>query len=191
MTIDAVSHQKVDWHTIDWPFVYKTVRRLQARIVKATQAGKWRKVRSLQRLLTRSFSAKAPAVRRITENRGQKTPGVDGEIFNTPQKKAEATNRLRPHRYKPQPLRRVYIPKNNGKKRPLGIPTMVDRAQQTLHSQALDPVAETLADRNSYGFRIGRSPADAHPNGPNAGDFKTGNPSPLVRACSERGKLTL
>ena len=75
MTIDAVSHSKIDWHAINWLEVHRTVRRLQMRIVKATQEGKWHKVRSLQRLLTHSFSGKALAVRRVTENRGKKHRG--------------------------------------------------------------------------------------------------------------------
>jgi RNA-directed DNA polymerase len=161
MTIDAVSRSEIDWHAINWQKVYQTVRRLQVRIVKATQEGKWRKVRSLQRLLTHSFSGKALAVRRVTENRGKKTSGVDGEIWNTPKKKAEAISRLKQRGYKPLPLRRIYIPKSNGKKRPISIPAMRDRAMQSLYLLALDPVAETQADRNSYGFRIGRAPADA------------------------------
>ena len=161
MTIDAVSHSDVNWHSINWQKVYRTVRRLQARIVKATQEGKWRKVRALQRLLTHSFSGKALAVRKVTENRGKRTPGVDGEIWDTPEKKATAISRLKRRGYNPCPLRRVYIPKSNGKKRSLGIATMRDRAMQSLYLLALDPVAETQADRNSYGFRIGRSTADA------------------------------
>ena len=137
------------------------LRRLQARIVKATQEGKWRKVKALQHLLTHSFSGKALAVKRVTENQGKKTPGVDREIWDTPKKKAAAIQSLRQHGYKPQPLRRIYIPKSNGKKRPLGIPTMKDRAMQALYLLALDPVAETQADPNSYGFRKERSCADA------------------------------
>lgn len=161
MTIDAVSHSEMDWHAINWRKVYQIVRRLQARIVKAVQEGKWRKVRSLQRLLTHSFSGKAFAVRKVTENRGKRTPGLDGVIWDTPKKKAAAISRLKRQGYKPRPLRRVYIPKSNGKKRPLGIATMRDRAMQALYLLALDPVAETQADKNSYGFRIGRSTSDA------------------------------
>ena len=80
----AASHGEVDWHAINWQFVHENVRRLQARIVKATQQGRWGKVKALQRLLTRSFSGKALAVRRVTENHGKKTPGVDGQTWNTP-----------------------------------------------------------------------------------------------------------
>src|SRR6266699_985883 len=101
-------------------------------------------------------------VRRVTENTGKKTPGVDGEIWDTPEKKIKAVHELKRRGYQPQPLRRVYIPKSDGKTmRPLGIPTMIDRAQQAVHLLALDPVVETTADRNSYGFRQQRSCADA------------------------------
>jgi len=157
----AASHGEVDWHAIDWQKANQNVRRLQARIVKATQEGRWNKVRALQRLLTHSFSGKSLAVRRVTENRGKETPGVDQEIWETPEKKAQAIRVLQQRGYRPRPLRRVYIPKKNGKKRPLGIPTMADRAMQALYLLALDPVAETTGDPNSYGFRQGRSTADA------------------------------
>src|SRR6478672_1591464 len=117
----AASHEQVDWHAIDWPKVHENVRRLQARIVKATQQGRWGKVKALQRLLTHSFSAKALAVKRVTENHGKRTPGIDGELWNTPLKKATALDTLQPRGYQPRPLRRVYIPKANGQRRPLGI----------------------------------------------------------------------
>ena len=158
----APLHEKEDWHAIDWRAAHRNVRRLQARIVQATQAGRWGKVKALQRLLTHSYSAKAVAVKRVTENRGKRTAGVDGETWNTPKQKAEAVHQLGRRRgYRPAPLRRVYIPKKNGKMRPLGIPTMTDRAEQALHLLALDPVAETILDPNSYGFRRERSAADA------------------------------
>jgi RNA-directed DNA polymerase len=149
------------WHDISWVKVHQAVARLQARIAKAAQAGEWRKVRSLQRLLTKSTGAKALAVRRATENRGRKTPGVDRQTWSTPEEKWQAVNDLGIKRYKPLPLRRIYIPKANGEKRPLGIPTMRDRAMQALHLLALDPVAETIGDSHSYGFRRERSTADA------------------------------
>ena len=157
----AASHAMVDWRAIDWQQANQNVRRLQARLVKATQEGRWGKVRALQRLLTHSFSGKALAVRRVTENQGKRTPGVDGETWDTPAKKARAVRALRQRGYRPRPLRRVYIPKKNGKVRPLGIPTMADRAMQALYLLALDPIAETTGDRNSYGFRSERSTADA------------------------------
>jgi RNA-directed DNA polymerase len=158
----APTEAAIDWNSIDWQKVNRNVRRLQTRIVKAIEEGRWGKVKALQWLLTHSFSGKAWAVRRVTENRGKKTPGVDGEIWDTPQKKAQGIARLRQRGYRAQPLRRTYIPKKDGKrKRPLGIPTMLDRAMQTLYKLALDPIAETTGDPNSYGFRQERSPADA------------------------------
>jgi RNA-directed DNA polymerase len=161
LTAGAASHGLVDWHTIDWHQVHQNVRRLQARIVKATQAGRWGKVKALQHLLTHSFSSKALAVKRVTENQGKRTPGVDRELWDTPVKKAAAIHTLRQRDYRPQPLRRVYLVKPNGKKRPLGIPTMKDRAMQALYLLALEPIAETTGDPNSYGFRPARSTADA------------------------------
>jgi RNA-directed DNA polymerase len=157
----AASHGPVEWHAIDWRRVKQTVRRLQARIVKATQGGRWGKVRALQHLLTHSFSGKALAVRRVTENQGKRTPGVDGETWDTPSQKATAIRQLRQRGYQAQPLRRVYIAKSNGGRRGLGIPTLLDRAMQALYLLALDPIAETMADPNSYGFRTHRAPADA------------------------------
>ena len=119
-------------------------------------------MRALQHLLTHSCSGKVLAVRRVTENNGKKTPGVDRKIWDTPEKKTQAVHALKRRGYQSQPLRRVYIPKSDGKTmRPLGIPTMKDRAQQALYLLALAPVVETIADRNSYGFRQQRSCADA------------------------------
>lgn len=160
----APSDKRVDWHSIDWKATHANVKRLQARIAKAAQAGKQGKVKALQWILTHSFSSKAEAVKRVTENHGKNTPGVDKETWNTPAKKSEAVGRTGRRRgYTPSPLRRIYIPKTSNPKklRPLSIPTMADRAQQALHLLALDPVAETMHDRNSYGFRKERSPADA------------------------------
>jgi len=158
----AVSHEPLGgWHSINWQAAQEQVRRLQARIVKATQEGRWGKVKALQRLLTHSYSAKVLAVRRVTENQGKLTAGIDKEVWDTPEKKAKAVGQFQMRGYRPRPLRRIYIPKSNGKKRPLGIPTMTDRATQALYLQALAPVAETTADGNSYGFRPERSAADA------------------------------
>ena len=157
----APSGQTPGWDQIDWTHAQREVRRLQARIVKAVQAGRRGKVKALQRLLTCSFYGKALAVKRVTENRGKRTAGVDKVLLSTPASKWNAIGSLRRRGYRPLPLRRVLIPKANGKERPLGIPTMRDRAMQALHLLALGPVAETTADPNSYGFRSGRSTADA------------------------------
>ena len=144
--VGAVSSEAAEWYAINWPTIQRNVRRLQVRIAQATKEGSWGKVRALQRLLTHSYSGKVLAVRRVTENTGKKTPGVDQEIWNTPEKKIQAVQALKRRGYQPQPLRRVYIPKSDGKMmRPLGIPTMKDRAQQALYLLALDPVVETTA----------------------------------------------
>lgn len=157
----AASHGKSDWNQINWDKVRQTVRRLQVRIAKAVKEGRWGRVKALQRLLTTSFSGKALAVKRVTENQGKRTPGVDRIIWNSPGKKVRGISSLKRRGYRPQPLRRVFIPKANGKLRPLGIPTMIDRAMQALHLLALLPIAETTADPNSYGFRPYRGARDA------------------------------
>lgn len=161
MNTGAVSRNFIEWKTINWSFHQKVVQQLQARIVKATQAGKWNKVKALQHLLTHSFSGKVLAVKRVTENEGRRTSGVDHQLWFTSERKVTAIDELKHRGYKSLPLKRVYIEKSNGKKRPLGIPTMKDRGMQALYLLALDPVAETVADHNSYGFRKGRSTADA------------------------------
>jgi RNA-directed DNA polymerase len=156
------------WNSITWKEARRQVRRLQVRIAKAVQEERWNKVRSLQNLLTNSFYAKLLAVKRVTSNKGKNTPGVDGILWKGARAKWRALESLRRRGYKPKPLRRIYIPKKNGKKRPLSIPTMLDRAMQALYKQALAPVAETTADGNSYGFREGRCCADAVQAGFNA-----------------------
>jgi len=149
------------WRSIDWQKARREVRRLQMRIAKAVEERKYRRAKSLQWILTHSFYAKALAVKRVTSNKGKKTPGVEGVIWVTNKDKIKAIYSLKRNGYKAKPLRRIYIPKKNGKKRPLSIPTMFDRAMQALFKLALAPVAETTADRNSYGFRESRSCADA------------------------------
>jgi RNA-directed DNA polymerase len=158
----AVPDAAVTWHTIHWRQVFRNVRRLQARIVQAIGQGRWGKVKALQHLLTHSFSGRACAVLRVTENPGRRTPGVDNEVWDDPDLKAHAVDTLRRRDYHPQPLRRVYIPKGTtGQRRPLGIPTLRDRAMQALYLLGLEPIAETTGDAYSYGFRKGRSCADA------------------------------
>lgn len=157
----ACAPSGVTWDGISWFDVQRQVRRLQTRIVKSIQAGKHNKAKALQWLLTHSFSGKALAVKRATENKGKNTPGVDKVIWKTPRAKTNAIASLKRRGYSALPLRRVMIPKKNGKTRPLGIPVMRCRAMQALHLLALEPIAETTADPNSYGFRPERATADA------------------------------
>jgi len=163
MIIDAGAPARTEpqWVQADWTRIGAEVKRLQVRIAKATLEGRWGKVKALQRLLTRSRSGKMLAVKRVTENRGKRTPGIDGKIWSSPVAKWNGMQSLRHRGYRAMPLRRVYIPKRNGKKRPLGIPCMRCRAMQALWKLALEPIAESLADPNSYGFRPERSTADA------------------------------
>lgn len=151
------------WDSIDWDKAHCEVMKLQVRIAKATKQKRWGKVKSLQWLLTHSFAAKCMALKRITTNKGKKTPGVDGVVLKKDSEKYQLILSIKRRGYQPQPLRRIYIPKSGGgnKKRPLGIPTMLDRAQQALHTLALEPVSETMADQNSHGFRQKRGTADA------------------------------
>ncbi|WP_332059021.1 group II intron reverse transcriptase/maturase [Streptococcus canis] len=162
---EKLSHKQLlakQWKSIDWKRAEQEVNRLQIRIVKATQAKHTNTVKRLQYLLTHSFYAKALAVRRVTTNKGKKTAGIDGELWTTPAQKMEALLSLTDKGYKASPLRRVYIDKKGKqKKRPLGIPTMYDRAMQALYALALEPIAETTADTKSFGFRKGRRCQDA------------------------------
>ena len=128
----ASSHPGDGWYDIEWRKVHQNVRRLQARIVKATQEQRWGKVKALQRLLTRSFSGKALAVKRVTENQGKRTPGIDGIIWSSPDDKREAIRNLRQHGYRAKPLRRINIPKSSGKgRRPLSIRCVIHTAPYT------------------------------------------------------------
>ena len=159
---DVVSGVWQNWNSVDWTKVHRTTRRLQTRIAKAVRDGNWRGAKRLQKLLAHSTSGKFLAVRRVTENRGRKTAGVDNVKWPTPESKANAVGTLDSKGYRALPLRRVHIPKSNGTDtRPLGIPTMRDRAMQALHLLTLEPISESTADGNSYGFRPFRSTADA------------------------------
>ncbi len=158
----APTDRQSKWNSIDWKTAETTVTRLQERIAKAVKEKKFGKAKALQWLLTHSYYAKLLAIKRVTSNKGKNTPGVDKVVWSTSRQKLNAVKLLKRSGYRPQPLRRIYIPKKNRlKKRPLSIPVMADRAFQALYKLALEPVAETIADLNSYGFRLKRSCADA------------------------------
>ncbi len=153
---------EADWQAINWRNIEQQVCRLQMRIAKSFREKKYSKAKALQWLLTHSHQAKLLAVRRVVKNKGAKTPGVDKIIWTTSKQKIQAALSLRRRGYQPLPLRRVYIPKKQkGEMRPLSIPVMKCRAMQALYLLALEPIAEMMADKNSYGFRPLRSAADA------------------------------
>src|SRR5665647_1731054 len=153
---------KSHWNNIDWKAVETHVNRLQVRITKAVFKGKWNLVKRLCYLLTHSFYPKLLAIRKVIQNKGKRTAGIDGECWETPEAKMKAALKLSGKRYKSKPLKRVYIEKyGKSKKRPLGIPTMYDRAMQSLYALALSPIAEATADKHSFGFRKFRSTHDA------------------------------
>ena len=147
--------------SLNWNKIHRNVRKLQVRIAKAVREEKFNKARSLMWLLTNSYYAKILSVFRVISNKGGKTPGVDNVVWNIKSDLVPAAKSLRRRGYRPLPLRRVYIRKRNGKLRPLGIPSAKDRAMQALHLLALEPVAEVMADPNSYGFRSHRACRDA------------------------------
>jgi RNA-directed DNA polymerase len=150
-----------NWKSINWIKVERDVKSLQSRIVKAVKAKHFHKAKALMHLITRSFYGKLLAILRVTTNKGSKTAGVDNILWDTPLKRWKAIEQLKVKGYKAKPLKRSSIKKKNGKLRHLGIPTICDRAHQALHKLALEPMAETLSDPNSYGFRPKRSCADA------------------------------
>lgn len=150
------------WNSIDWKQAEAEINGLQIRIAKAAQAKQWNRVKRLQYLITHSYYAKVLAVRKVTTNKGKNTAGIDKIVWQSPSDKMRAALSLSDKNYKAKPLRRVYIEKKGKKsKRPLSIPAMYDRAMQALYAMALQPVAETTADPNSYGFRKYRSCQDA------------------------------
>ena len=165
LKIGASQTRKLDnrlWNILPWAKISKEVFRLQVRIAKATREGKIGKAKALQRILTSSFYAKCLAVKRVTSNKGARTPGIDGILWKNNLQEISAVYQLKKRGYKPLPLRRIYIAKKQkGKFRPLSIPTMSDRAMQAIWKLALEPIAEERADPNSYGFRPKRSAKDA------------------------------
>jgi RNA-directed DNA polymerase len=159
----ALSPGPVAWHTIAWYAVHRTVRRLQARLVQAVQAGRWGKGQAVHHLLTHSCRGKALAVQRVTTTHGRQTPGVDGMVWDTPEQTARALGALRPRGYRALPLRRVDMPQNDGtqRQRPLSIPTRPDRALQAFYLRALEPMAATRGAPHASGVRTERSTAEA------------------------------
>jgi RNA-directed DNA polymerase len=154
----------LDWLSIDWAQVEDDVRRLRQRIFTASQAGDLKRVRSLQKLMLRSRANALLSVRRVTElNAGRKTAGIDGNVVVTAPGKAYLADwvQRRAGPWEPKPVKRVYIPKANGKRRPLGIPVIVDRALQAQVVNALEPEWEARFEPRSYGFRPGRGCHDA------------------------------
>src|SRR3954447_21394890 len=158
--LTAEQRQTATWSGIDW--TEAVVKRLQGRIYRAAATGNGRQVKNLQKLLVRSTSAKRLAVRRVAQqNAGRKTPGIDGVVCRTPESRMRLATDLSLKDYHPQPVRRVYIPKTDGRRRPLGIPTIRDRTLQMLVKMALEPEWESCFEANSYGFRPGRCTMDA------------------------------
>jgi RNA-directed DNA polymerase len=161
---DVVGWDARDWDAVDWCRVEDDVRRLRQRIFTATRAGDLKRVRNLQKLVLRSRANALLSVRRVTEvNAGRKTAGVDGRVVLTAEGKADlaAWVQYDTHAWQPRPVKRVYIPKANGKQRGLGIPVIADRALQALTVNALEPEWEARFESRSYGFRPGRGCQDA------------------------------
>ena len=160
--MSTVSEPMYEWKALPWRKIERKVFKLQKRIYQAERRGDVKAVHRLQRLMTKSWSAKCLAVRRVTQdNQGKRTAGVDGVKALTPPQRLTMVKQLKLNT-KPQPVRRTWIPKaGTDEKRPLGIATMQDRALQTLVKFALEPEWEAKFEPNSYGFRPGRSCHDA------------------------------
>ena len=162
LAANVTSGDQVDWHATNWKHVYATVKNLRQRIFRASREGDRKRVRSLQRLMLRCRANVLESVRRVTQmNQGKDTPGVDQMLVLTPEERGrlcDQLSQLELHRV--HPVRRVYIPKRKGK-RPLGIPTIVDRCVQAMVKNALEPFWEARFEGISYGFRPGRGCHDA------------------------------
>ena len=166
VVVNGPEDATLDWRDVDWRACEESVRRLRQRIFTASQAGDLERVRNLQKLMLRSRANTLLSVRRVTErNAGRMTAGVDGEVVLTPEAKMKLAERVQRQAepFQAMPVRRVYIPKrgSSAKRRPLGIPVILDRCHQARVVNALEPEWEARFEPRSYGFRPGRGCHDA------------------------------